>query len=104
LYANYKTNTYINASNNKYSYCGLVNEAFEEKNFNTVICEQRDTKGNKRVFYKATRNINAKEEIGNRYSIDGSYWDNAKTYSREFLNKVQACMTKIYHISIPNKE
>ncbi len=42
IYANHKTNTYINASNNVHSYCGLVNEALEDKNFNAIIYETRD--------------------------------------------------------------
>jgi hypothetical protein len=98
MYANHKTNTYINASSDKHSYCGLVNKALEDnKHFNTIICESRDTNGNKWVHYKARRNIKAKEEIGTRYSIDGSYWDTSKEYTEEFLEKVR----KSYDKEIP---
>ena len=91
MYANHKTNTYINASNNKHSYCGLVNEALEDRHFNTIICESRDNDGKKVVYYKSRRNIIAKEELGTRYSIDGSYWDTSKEYTDEFLEKVRKC-------------
>lgn len=99
MYANHKTNVYINASNNVHSYCGLVNEALEDSNFNTVLCETRDKDGTLRVLFKAARNITAKEDIGTRYSVDGSYWDNSKTYTDEFLKKVSDC----YHKNIPHQ-
>ena len=76
MYANHKTNTYINASNNKHSYCGIVNEALEDSKW---------------VYYKARRNITAKEELGTRYSIDGSYWDVSKKYTDKFLEQVRKC-------------
>lgn len=57
MYANHKTNTYINASNNTHSYCGLVNEALEDRNFNAIICESRDRNGRVRVYYMSTRDI-----------------------------------------------
>ncbi len=42
------------------------------------------------VYYKYRRNnITAKEELGRRYSIDGSYWDRSKEYTDEFLEKVR---------------
>lgn len=61
----------------------------EDRNFNTIICEKRDQNGEVRVLYKAAR-----EEIGTRYSIDGSYWENSKTYTEDFLQKVKACYQK----------
>lgn len=51
MYANHKTNRYINAFNNAHSYCRLINEALEDKNFNAIICETRDQHGKTRVFY-----------------------------------------------------
>jgi hypothetical protein len=68
-----------------------MNEALEERHFNTIICESRDMDGNKWVYYKARQNITAKEELGTRYSIDGSYWNASKKYTDELLEKVRKC-------------
>lgn len=52
IFANHKTNAYINASSNVHSYCGLVHEAFKDKNFNAIIYEVRDQHGRKAFYMK----------------------------------------------------
>ncbi len=83
MYANHKTNTYINASNNQNSYCSIVNEALEDRHFNTIICESRDVDGNKWVYYKATKH---RSQTRIRNAIR-SYCNASKKYTDEFLRK-----------------
>jgi hypothetical protein len=77
MYAKHKTSTYIDAINNKRSYCGMVNKATRNRNFNTKITEGIGKDGKSRVYYyKTVRSINAGEKIGTKYSSDGRYWSN----------------------------
>lgn len=97
----YLITTYTNASNNVHLYCELVNETLEDRNFSTIIYDSRDKHGRTKVFYKTTRNITAKEEIGTRCLIYGSYWDKSKTYSNKFMNKLNAYYHKLQDRIIP---
>ncbi len=72
-YHNHNRNILINTSQNEASYCGYVNEADTNIQFNTRFIEQT-TAGVVRVYFQSTRLILANEELFTCYSPDGSFW------------------------------
>jgi hypothetical protein len=67
----------------------MVNEATRNRNFNTKITEWIGKDRKSRVNYKSVRSINAGEEIGTKYSSDGTYWSNREfdEESKVFLDE-----------------